>query len=81
MTFSKNCDKPSTERKHLPKTELIDGRSYMGHCRNASVAIWRAEKQRFEYQRNKFGYIFTEEIEAPEDFKGYDVFYARELLA
>lgn len=59
----------------IPKKDLIEGKSYIGHCRNASIAIWTGED--FVYKRNKFGYIFDEhinhfEIEGFDD--GSDVF-------
>lgn len=56
----------------LDKDELVVGKTYRGRCRNADEAVWNG--QVFEYQRNKFGHIFTETIQHPEDFCGFDVF-------
>lgn len=56
----------------LDKDELVVGRTYKGLCRNATEAVWNG--QRFEYTRHKFGDSFTEQINHPEDFNGYDVF-------
>lgn len=58
----------------LPKHELNDGVSYLGYCRNATVAVWRAERQAFEYLRTKFGHTFSEDIKHPEDDNGFDIF-------
>lgn len=56
----------------LDKDELVVGQTYKGLCRNATEAIWNGE--RFEYTRCKFGACYTETINHPEDFQGYDVF-------
>lgn len=58
----------------IPKAQLEDGVAYTGTCRNASTATWHAEKNCFTYQRSKFGSTFDEDIEHPEDDKGYDIF-------
>ena len=60
----------------IPKHELVDGQWYLGACRNAKQARWNAEKQKFEYLRTKFGSTFWDEIEHPEDDRGYDLFFA-----
>lgn len=59
----------------IPKKDLIKGKSYIGQCRNASIATWTGED--FVYKRNKFGCVFDEhinhfEIEGFDD--GSDVF-------
>lgn len=64
----------NSEWEILSKAELEDGVTYEGNCRNASKAVWNAEKQRFIYMRFKFGDTFEEEINHPEDDDGYDVF-------
>lgn len=58
----------------LAKHELRDGAVYAGFCRNATLAIWRADRQRFEYERTKFGARFPEDVPHPADDDGYDVF-------
>lgn len=83
--FSKNLEiskEPvmSPDIYFIQKSDLVDGQTYEGRCRNSSRAIWRKEKNCFEYVRNKFGFTFIEEINAPEDFKGFDVFYARKAI-
>ena len=60
----------------IPKHELVHGRWYEGACRNAEQARWNSEKQVFEYRRTKFGSTFWDEIEHPEDDRGYDLFFA-----
>ena len=56
----------------IPKKDLIVGETYIGDCRNASEAIWNGKV--FVYKRNKFGYIYEEEINHFEDDDGYDLF-------
>ena len=56
----------------IPKSELVVGQEYRGHCRNASRATWDGEK--FHYERNKFGVTFDEKINHYEDDNGFDVF-------
>ena len=58
----------------IPKSNLIDGKEYEGKCRNASKAIWHADRNVFVYMRNKFGSIFPEDINHFEDDDGYDLF-------
>jgi hypothetical protein len=58
----------------IPKCDLIVGTTYLGHCRNASEAIWTGEC--FNYERTKFGDKFREDIVCPEDDVGYDIFVA-----
>lgn len=58
----------------LSKSQLIDGQSYIGHCRNATVAVWHADKNRFTYKREKFNSAFDEDICHPEDDNGFDLF-------
>lgn len=65
--------------EHIPKSELIHGFYYQGHCRNAEVARWNAEIQRFIYRRHKFGDTWLEAICCPEDDEVYDVFYAESV--
>lgn len=62
----------------IPKDQLEVGARYRGKCRNASEADWNGEK--FLYLRHKFGSSFIEEIECPEDDRGFDVFFAQEKL-
>lgn len=60
----------------LKKSELVDGKEYCGTCRNASKAVWHADKNCFTYTRHKFGASFDEDINHPEDDDGYDLFIA-----
>jgi hypothetical protein len=62
----------------LPKSELVDGYYYSGHCRNASVARWSDKHQSFFHWREKFGSKFIEEIKHEDDEQKFDVFKARE---
>ena len=64
----------------IPKLELEHGAYYQGRCRNASIARWDGNKQRFVYYRNKFGHEFLEEIKCPEDDIMFDVFVAEAKL-
>lgn len=56
----------------IPKKDLIVGKTYIGDCRNASEATWNGKV--FVYKRNKFGYVYEEEINHFEDDDGYDLF-------
>lgn len=56
----------------IPKAQLEVGKTYIGHCRNASEAIWNGDY--FTYKRYKFGDIFEEDINHFEDDDGYDLF-------
>lgn len=64
----------------IPKTELVHGAYYHGRCRNAVIARWNGEKQRFYHWRHKFGMKFVEDIKAPEDDQYFDVFVAERLI-
>lgn len=58
----------------IPKSELVVGETYPGHCRNASRATWDGKV--FHYTREKFGCEFEEKINHYEDDnnEGVDVF-------
>lgn len=56
----------------IPKSELIVGKKYLGHCRNSSTATWVGD--RFEYTRNKMGFPYTDSILHFEDDLISDVF-------
>ena len=64
----------------IPKKDLEDGATYFGTCRNASQAVWHADKQRFTYLRYKFGSEYPEDIVHPEDDEGADIFVAVKKL-
>lgn len=56
----------------IPKNKLEINRYYLGHCRNASVAMWDGNV--FWYMRTKFAHIFAEDINHFEDDNGFDLF-------
>lgn len=58
----------------IPKSELMVGQCYPGHCRNACKATWDGNK--FHYKRYKFGIEYEETINHYEDDNqlGIDVF-------
>ena len=58
----------------IAKADLVHGEYYRGRCRNASIARWNAERQRFVHWRTKWGDTFTEEICHPDDEQHFDVF-------
>lgn len=60
----------------LRKEQLEHGSIYLGHCRNAKIAVWDAEAGNFIHRREKFGEIYPETIPATEDDLGFDVFVA-----
>ena len=57
----------------IRKENLKDGQYYYGICRNAYVARWNKNLDKFEYMRYKFGWSY-DVIEHPEDDDGYDIF-------
>lgn len=56
----------------IPKEELIEGKTYLGACRNATEAMWNGKQ--FTYLRTKFYYTYEEKINHFQDDDGYDVF-------
>ncbi len=64
----------------IPKNQLKHGVYYRGRCRNATVARWNGENQKFYYRRTKFGHIFVEAIGRREDDNIFDVFDAFEEI-
>jgi hypothetical protein len=64
----------------IPKEKLEHGGYYLGRCRNAHIARWNGKTQKFSYWRCKFGNLFIEEINAPENDKIMDVFVADKRL-
>ena len=61
----------------IPKVDLIVGETYLGHCRNASEAVWDGEH--FTYIRHKFGMEYPENINHFEDDNGFDLFVPLKL--
>jgi hypothetical protein len=59
----------------IAKKDLVDGRTYLGFCRNNHVATWDAKKDRFYMIAWQFG-PYIDYIEHFEDVKetGYDGF-------
>lgn len=64
----------------ISKEKLEHGAYYLGRCRNAHIARWNSKTQRFFYWRCKFGNLFIEEINAPENESQFDVFVAERRL-
>jgi hypothetical protein len=60
------------KRGMIPKKDLVVGGIYYGKCRNARVAVW--DGTCFIHWRNKWGDKYEEDINHPEDDKGFDVF-------
>ena len=63
---------PVERIRPIPKSELVEGETYRGTCRNAANAVWKGNH--FEYQRYKFGSWFTDTINHFEDDDGCDLF-------
>jgi len=66
--------------KAIPKDKLVDGATYLGHCRNSDRATWDAEAGVFRYIRKKFGFEFQEDIFHPDDDDVYDVFIPLQII-
>lgn len=64
----------------IKKKDLIHGSYYSGTCRNASEARWDKDHNHFVYWRYKFGETFLEEIDHPEDDRGFDTFKPEQKL-
>jgi ATP sulfurylase len=62
------------------KEDLVDGKTYIGICRNATTAKWDAEKNVFTYLRTKFNLTFPEDINHIADDDGYDLFIPIKLF-
>lgn len=58
----------------IPRCNLENGAYYVGYCRNALIAQWDERAGRFVYLRHKFGTIFSETINHPENDDGFDFF-------
>ena len=70
------------EDRYMPKiakADLVHGEYYRGRCRNATIARWNAETQRFVHWRHKCGFVYTEEICHPDDEQYFDVFVVEAL--
>jgi len=67
-------------RGMLRKSDLEDGSYYRGYCRNATVAQWSAEQNRFFYMRQKFDRRFCDRAAHPEDDYGFDIFVPLEKV-
>jgi hypothetical protein len=64
----------------IAKADLLHGVYYTGTCRNATVARWNAEDQRFYHWRTKFADRFVETIRHPDDEAQFDVFVPEAIL-
>lgn len=62
----------------IRKECLKVGASYKGYCRNSNVAKWNGES--FEYDRSKFGSVYTDTVKHPQDDDGFDVFVPISML-
>lgn len=58
----------------IPKSDLEHGAYYAGRCRNASIARWNADNERFYHWRHKFGWNYVETIRHYDDKTLFDVF-------
>jgi hypothetical protein len=64
----------------IKKEDLVNRGVYLGHCRNAEVAVWLESISRFVYLRSKFGYQFSETIVHPADDERFDIFTPSQKL-
>jgi hypothetical protein len=68
------------EEGMIHKDKLVHSVTYGGYCRNADVAVWDDQLQRFIYIREKFKDTYCETIVHPEDDRGFDIFVPVEML-
>jgi len=64
----------------IQKRDLKDLYYYIGVCRHSNVAKWSEKDNCFYYLRHKFGEIFSERINHPEDDDGHDLFLPYEEI-
>ena len=64
----------------IAKKDLEHNKRYAGRCRNSRTAYWDAEIEKFKYIRSKFGMCFIDEIEHPEDDRGFDLFIPSRVI-
>ena len=76
--FASEHNIPYEQCRPIPKSELKNGITYKGNCRNTNEAIWDIDA--FIYTRYKFGTTYLETINHYEDDDGYDVFVPIEIL-
>lgn len=58
----------------LDKNELLVGKTYFGHSRNTSSAIWSGKEFNFKSYDGMVGIYYDESLPHPEDDEGNDVF-------
>ena len=58
----------------IPKKDLIDGQFYAGDHRNATIAKWDADKNKFIYMRTKWNSTYEDDCNHFEDDDGYALF-------
>lgn len=58
----------------IAKKDLENLAYYAGTSRNAEVAVWHADRQVFVHIRFKFGRVFLDNTNHPEDDNNYDTF-------
>jgi hypothetical protein len=56
----------------IPKDKLVNGKTYLGSCRNSSKATWVGDH--FFYERRKWGSKYNESINHFQDDDGSDLF-------
>lgn len=61
-------------RGMIKLSDIKDGEVYLGSCRNSEIARWSAEDNQFIHWRCKWGSVYEEKINHPENSDGYDVF-------
>jgi hypothetical protein len=72
-------------RTYCPQVAVLvmpfaHGTYYRGKCRNAQVARYNAETNKFVYMREKFGSVFAEDIGHAENDDGFDIFEPYTLM-
>lgn len=78
--LANDCEVRHYTDRYIKREYLIHGQYYLGVCRNASVARWNQNNNKFYYTRTKWGTSFTETIHCPDDDDGYDLFYPLEII-
>jgi len=64
----------------IAKKDLIDGATYLGRTRNATIAMWDEKNSNFIHYRDSFGERYRDVVNHFEDDNGYALFVPIKLL-
>lgn len=56
--------------------DLVDGKYYVGKCRNAHIGKWNGTKKVMEHQRFSWGQFYKDDVNYLDNDNNYDLFVA-----